>query len=90
MSDIVGVSENRGMALAAFLLDASEALHVGAVDSLVWDAIDILNAEVDYTWEVTEQLGFHLGGQSSDQRSFEDDLIAGNPSKPGCGARGWR
>jgi outer membrane porin, OprD family len=76
MSEVAGVpGVDRGTSVAGFLLGATDATYVGAVNELTWDLLNIAYVEAGKTWHLWDD--FQLRGelQFIDQRSVGDELL---------------
>jgi hypothetical protein len=77
MSEAAGAPPNRkrGLFLAGAAYAPSENALTGAVNYIVPDALNILYAEMNYTWIINQELQLKLSAQFTDQRSVGKELL---------------
>ena len=68
----------RGMVMAGVRISPTDDFSLGVINYYTDDILNIFYTEGSYTWSATNNLGFRLKGQFTEQRSVGDDLLTGS------------
>jgi outer membrane porin, OprD family len=78
-SNELGVTEDRGVAVAGFKMVPLKGLTFGAIDYHIADTLNTAYAEVDWLTSPGPGLQFRVSVNYTDQRSVGEDLMTGAP-----------